>query len=140
MATTIRIRFGVAFAATLVAALTAAASNHTSRPAFGIELDADEIGLMGNAGRVPDSSKPKLTAYFDHESYKPGDHAHLTITDTAASVSVRFYRAGTESEPMAIVVPLRVRSSRPRSALSAGTANTSSLAANTTGFSTRPAS
>lgn len=93
------IRYGIALAATLATALTAAASNHGGKPAFGMELDSDEIGLMGNAGRVPDSSKPKLTAYFDHESYKPGDLARLTITDTAAKVSVRFYRAGTESEP-----------------------------------------
>jgi hypothetical protein len=99
MATNSRIRYGVALAATVVAASSAAFSHHSSKPAFGMELDSDEIGLMGNAGRVPDSKKPKLTAYFDRESYKPGDRAHLTITDTAANVSVRFYRAGTESEP-----------------------------------------
>ncbi|HEX3226540.1 MAG TPA: N,N-dimethylformamidase beta subunit family domain-containing protein [Gaiellaceae bacterium] len=98
MATNSRIRYGVALAATVVAAFSAASSHHSSKPAFGMELDSDEIGLMGNAGRVPDSKKPKLTAFFDHESYKPGDRAHLTITDTAANVSVRFYRAGTESE------------------------------------------
>src|SRR5262249_53419059 len=96
MVTNIRIRYGVALAATVVAAFTAATSNH-SKPPFGPELDSDEIGLMGNAGRVPDSKKPKLTAYFDQESYKPGDKARLTIPDTATNVSVRFYRAGTET-------------------------------------------
>jgi hypothetical protein len=98
MATNTRIRYGVALAAMLAATLAASAPNH-SKPAFGMELDSDEIGLMGNAGRVPDSKKPKLTAYFDHESYRPGDRAHLTISDTAVNVSVRFYRAGTEDQP-----------------------------------------
>jgi hypothetical protein len=99
MATDTRIRCGAAIAAATVAALVAASSSHGSKPAFGMELDSDEIGLMGNAGRVPDSKKPKLTAYFDQESYKPGDRARLTMTDTARNVSVRIYRAGTESEP-----------------------------------------
>lgn len=99
MATKTRIRYGVAPVAIAALAFIATASNNTTKPAFGQGLDADEIGLMGNAGRVPDSKKPKLTAYFDHESYRPGDRAQLTITDTAKDVSVRFYRAGGEDEP-----------------------------------------
>src|SRR5436853_1937060 len=99
MATSTRIRYGAALVAALVAAFTAASIHHGTTHALGTELDSDEIGLMGFAGRVPDSKKPKLTAYFDHESYKPGDRAHLTITDTAKDVSVQFFRTGTESIP-----------------------------------------
>jgi N,N-dimethylformamidase beta subunit-like protein len=60
-------------------------------------LDADEIQLMGNAGKVPDSTKPKVTAYFDRESYHPGDHARLVVADTASALSVRIMRAGGET-------------------------------------------
>jgi hypothetical protein len=56
-----------------------------------------ELGYEGFAGRVPDSKKPKLTAYFTSESYRPGATAHLVITDTAPAVVLRFYRAGGES-------------------------------------------
>src|SRR5438067_2364903 len=62
-------------------------------------LDADELDLMGNAGRVADSKKPKLTAYFARESYARGDGAELVILDSAARVSVQIKRAGTETEP-----------------------------------------
>jgi len=82
--------------AVAVLCLTAA---HTQPAPRGGELDADELQLIGNAGRVPDSKKPKLTAYFEHESYGPGDHARLVVTDTAAAVSVQIMRAGGESEP-----------------------------------------
>ena len=99
MATKTRIQLGAALVTALVAAFTTAPSHHSSTPAFGMELDSDEIGLMGFAGRVPDSKKPKLTAYFDQESYKPGDRAHLTITDTAAHLTVQFFRTGTEDGP-----------------------------------------
>jgi hypothetical protein len=99
MATKTRIQFGVALVTALVAAFTAAPSHHSSKTATGVELDSDEIGLMGNAGHAPDSKKPKLTAYFGRESYKPGDRAQLTVTDTAPNVSVRFFRAGTEDVP-----------------------------------------
>jgi hypothetical protein len=61
-------------------------------------LDADEIQLMGNAGKVPDSTKPKVTAYFDHESYHAGDRARLVVTDTASALSVQIMRAGGENE------------------------------------------
>src|SRR5438105_12638542 len=62
-------------------------------------LDSDEIELTGNAGHVPDSTKPKLTAYFTQQSYRPGDRARLVVTDVAANVEVRFFRAGGEAEP-----------------------------------------
>jgi hypothetical protein len=110
MATNTQIRYGIALVATAVVVLIATGSNHTSKPALVMELDADEIGLMGNAGRVPDSTKPKLTAYFDHESYKPGDRARLEITDTAKDVCVRLYRAGGEDEP---TLPSDVMLGRP---------------------------
>jgi hypothetical protein len=97
MATSIRIRYGVALVALAVVALISQHHVCTSTPRS--DLDSDEIGLMGNAGHAPDSRKPKLTAYFDHESYRPDDRALLTITDTAANVSVQFYRAGTETAP-----------------------------------------
>ena len=62
-------------------------------------LDSDEIGLMGNAGHVADSTKPTVTAYFEQESYRRGDAARLVVTDSAAPVSVRVFRAGGESRP-----------------------------------------
>jgi N,N-dimethylformamidase beta subunit-like, C-terminal len=62
-------------------------------------LDSDEIGLMGNAGHAADSTKPKVTAYFERESYRRGDSARLVITDRATQVSVRVFRAGAESRP-----------------------------------------
>jgi hypothetical protein len=99
MATKNRITYGVALLAALAAAFTAVHSHQSSKAAYGTELDSDEIELMGNAGHVPDSKKPKLTAYFSRESYQPGDRARLTITDTAPNVSARLYRAGTENEP-----------------------------------------
>ncbi len=87
----------VALLAALVAATAHNAPTHTAP--LGSELDSDEIGLMGNAGHAPDSKKPKLTAYFGQESYRPGDQARLVITDNAPQVSVQIFRTGTESEP-----------------------------------------
>lgn len=102
MATNSHIRSGatvsiVALLAALVAATAHSSTNHTDR--LGSELDSDEIGLMGFAGHVPDSKKPKLTAYFEQESYRPGDRARLVVTDTASQVSVQILRAGGEPEP-----------------------------------------
>src|SRR5438067_3499233 len=99
--------------ATVLAALLAAPmlfstassepSHEASRPdvvsAEQDELDSDELDLVGNAGRVPDSEKPKLTAYFERESYRPGESARLVLTDTAARVSLQVYRAGGETGP-----------------------------------------
>lgn len=80
----------------VVAALAAVVHSRHSRPE-GPELDGDEIGLVGFAGRPIDSTKPKLTAYFESESYGPGSTGRLVIDDHAPSVDYRFFRAGGES-------------------------------------------
>ena len=79
--------------AAALAAVTAAATtlagasvSPAAREHAADELDWDEIQLMGNAGSVPDSKKPKLTAYFPRESYPRGGSARLVITDEAANV------------------------------------------------------
>jgi hypothetical protein len=64
--------------------------------AGGMDLDSDELGLVGFAGKPLDSKKPKLTAYVTRESYRPGDSAQLIISDTAPAVTIQVYRAGTE--------------------------------------------
>jgi N,N-dimethylformamidase beta subunit-like, C-terminal len=102
MATNTQTRSGAAVSiaavlAALVASVAPNTTNHVGR--LGSELDSDEIGLMGNAGHVPDSKKPTLTAYFEQESYRPGDRAQLVVTDTASQVSVQIFHAGGESEP-----------------------------------------
>jgi N,N-dimethylformamidase beta subunit-like protein len=99
MATESHIRSGLALrVAALAAALAAApallatrSTEHVSPP-----LDSDEIGLMGNAGHVPDSKKPKVTAYFTRESYRPGDRAQLIVAD-ASHHHLQILRAGGES-------------------------------------------
>jgi N,N-dimethylformamidase beta subunit-like protein len=60
---------------------------------------SEEIGLIGFAGRVIDSKKPKLTAYFERESYAPGASALLVVTDTARGITLRMFRAGGENRP-----------------------------------------
>jgi hypothetical protein len=95
MATNLRILAAAAACAVATSSLSAASAH----PAAGEPLDSDEIELMGNAGHVPDSTKPKLTAYFEHESYRAGDLARLVVTDVARRLTVRIYRAGTEAEP-----------------------------------------
>jgi hypothetical protein len=102
MATNTHTRSGAAISlVALLAALVAATAQNatTHRAPRGNELDSDEIGLMGFAGHVPDSKKPKVTAYFEQESYRPGDQARLVVTDTAPQVSVQIFRTGTEAEP-----------------------------------------
>jgi hypothetical protein len=93
MATTLHIRLAagvLALAAALVPAAHAAATR---------SLDADEIELIGNSGHVPDSKKPKLTAFFPRESYPRGGTAQLIVTDTAPDVSLQVFRAGDEAIP-----------------------------------------
>ena len=82
-----------------VAALCCTASQVSTPTRHGEQLDADELQLIGFAGHVPDSKKPKVTAYFEHESYAPGASATLVVEDTAAAVSVQIMRAGGETEP-----------------------------------------
>jgi hypothetical protein len=86
----------VGIAAALV--FVAAPSQGPARPSWAAGLDADELELIGFAGRMPDSTKPKLTAYFQRESYPRGGRARLVIADTARNVSVQFFRAGGEQE------------------------------------------
>lgn len=101
MATNTHTRSGaaVSIVALLAALVAATAHNATTNTAkLGSELDSDEIGLIGFAGHVPDSKKPKVTAYFEQESYRPGDQARLVVTDNAPQVSVQIFRTGTESK------------------------------------------
>ena len=84
-------RAAVLVAAALVLGPGAAAH----RPDWTAQLDADELDMVGFAGHVPDSTKPKLTAFFPRESYAPGTVAELQITDTAREVGIQVLRAGT---------------------------------------------
>src|SRR4051812_7579241 len=77
----------------LLLALPAASS---PAPHVDPELDADELGLVGFAGRVPDSTKPKITAYAERESYPSGGTARIVIADRAFTVTPQVYRAGGE--------------------------------------------
>jgi hypothetical protein len=91
-------RAALAVAAAVALVYVPASSHGPSLPSWAAGLDADELDLVGFAGRMPDSKKPKLTAYFLSESYSRGGNAQLVITDTAKDVSVQFFRAGGERE------------------------------------------
>jgi len=91
-------RAALAVAAAAALLFVATSSHGPSRPSWAASLDADELDLVGFAGRMPDSKKPKLTAYFLRESYPRGGTARLVIADTADDVSVQFFRAGGERE------------------------------------------
>src|SRR5262245_57378408 len=86
----------VAIAAVLL--LLLGPSHAPDRPSWLAGLDEDELEPVGFAGRMPDSTKPKLTAYFRRESYPRGGRARLVISDTAKNVSVTLVRAGGETE------------------------------------------
>jgi hypothetical protein len=58
-------------------------------------LDADELELVGYSGHVPDSTKPKLTAFFAGQSLRPRSSATLHIWDTARGVRLQVFRAAT---------------------------------------------
>jgi hypothetical protein len=81
--------------------ILASAGATSTRPAWMANLDADELELVGYAGHVPDSPKPKVTAFFPHESYRPGENAQLRIADRATGVRIRMFRAGTSSRRIA---------------------------------------
>ncbi len=81
------------------AALASAALVALAPAATPVQVGEDEIELTGSAGHVPDSAKPRLTAAFEQESYRPDDLARLVVTDRAAQVDVRFFRAGGERGP-----------------------------------------
>src|SRR5207244_5893691 len=53
----------------------------------------------GRDPRYPDSKRPKVQVSFPRESYAPGSHARLIFASKARTVSVQFFRAGTEAEP-----------------------------------------
>jgi hypothetical protein len=55
---------------------------------------ATTLELVGFAGHVPDSAKPKVTAYFPRQSYAQGTTAELEITDRVPDVKVQMFRAG----------------------------------------------
>jgi hypothetical protein len=57
-------------------------------------LDADEQSLVGFAGHVRDSAKPKVTAFFPKQSYAVGSTARLEIADRASDLRVQLFRAG----------------------------------------------
>src|SRR4051794_15794883 len=84
-----------ALAAAIATTLTSSTTNVPGSP----ELDADELQLMGYAGHVPDSKRPKLTAMFPRESYSPARNAQLVIIDRARNISLQFFRAGGEATP-----------------------------------------
>jgi hypothetical protein len=76
------------------AALVLGSGAHHSRPDWTKNLDADERNLVGFAGHVPDSTNPKVTAFFPKESYAVGSTGRLEITDTAPDVQLQMFRAG----------------------------------------------
>src|SRR3954453_6067736 len=80
------------------AALVLGSGSHAGRTDWTKNLDADELELVGFAGHVPDSAKPKVTAYFPRQSYAQGTTAQLEIADRAADVKVQMFRAGMSSK------------------------------------------
>ena len=75
--------------------LAAAALPHQHRADWRSHLDADELSLTGFAGNVPDSTKPKVTAFFPRQSYRGGETAQLEIDDSARAVRVQVFHAAT---------------------------------------------
>ena len=84
----------VALLAATVLVLTCSAAGST-RPEWIKNLDADELDLVGYAGHIPDSTKPKVTAYFPKQSYAPGSTARIVVTDRATHLELQMFRAGT---------------------------------------------
>jgi hypothetical protein len=80
------------------AALVLASGAPHGRVDWTKNLDGDELDLVGFAGHVPDSLKPKITAFFPKESYAVGSTAQLEIIDRAFGVQVQMFRAGMSSE------------------------------------------
>ena len=84
----------VALLAATVLVLCCSAANDT-RPEWIKHLDADELDLVGYAGHIPDSTKPKVTAFFPNQSYAPGSTARLVVWDKAPDLKVQVFRAAT---------------------------------------------
>jgi len=83
------------------ATLVLGSGAHHSRPDWTKNLDDDERSLVGFAGHVPDSAKPKVTAFFPKESYAVGSTAQLEITDGASDLRVQMFRAGMSNKRIA---------------------------------------
>jgi hypothetical protein len=83
------------------ATLVLGSGAHHSRPDWTKNLDDDERSLVGFAGHVPDSAKPKVTAFFPKESYAVGSTAQLEITDRASDLRVQMFRAGMSNKRIA---------------------------------------
>jgi len=73
------------------ATLVLGSGAHHRRPDWTKNLDSDERNLVGFAGSVPDSVKPKVTAFFPNESYAVGSTAELEIIDRASDLSVQMF-------------------------------------------------
>jgi hypothetical protein len=84
-----------------LAVIAAGATPHHDRTNWRSHLDADELSLTGFAGNVPDSTRPKVTAFFPRESYRIGDVAHLEVDDTASDLRVQVFRAATSMKRIA---------------------------------------
>jgi hypothetical protein len=67
-----------------------------NRPGWMRTLDADESDLVGYAGHIPDSTKPKITAFFPKQSYPVGGMAQLEVDDTAPLMSIQVLHAGAD--------------------------------------------
>jgi len=62
-------------------------------------IDDDHLG--GVDPMLMDSKRPKVEASFARESYRPGTRARLSFLSRARTVSLQFFRAGTEQNGIA---------------------------------------
>ena len=97
---------GIAGAATLS---TTIQSETASQPRYAPDAD-----LEGLDAYQPDSQKPKITAAFPRESYRPGASARLDFYSRATRVTIQFFRAGpqdgeTKANDIMLGVPVRRR-------------------------------
>jgi hypothetical protein len=92
MATSSHIRRAALVAAFAAVALVAtSATPHHTPPWAGPDEDLD-----GHAPHVADSKRPAVHAAFPRQSYRQGGVATLVLYDTAADVTLRIVRAGTD--------------------------------------------
>jgi hypothetical protein len=99
MATSTSLRRAALLAAAALVLGSGAPQAH--RPDWTQKLDGDELDLVGFAGRVPDSRKPKITAFFPNQSYSTGSTAQLEITDSAPDVRLQILRTGSDAARIA---------------------------------------
>ena len=77
---------------------------------------APDADLEGLDAYLPDSRKPKITAAFPRESYRPGAPARLDIYSRATRVTLQFFRAGPqdgETQANDIILGVPVTAARP---------------------------